>query len=217
MQVTHENNNYLGVQLFKIDCGVSITTLQKCMLVCSLKKRKTYLKHQPSNLPFETVPPMSDKPSLVGYCGLYCGACAIYQHMIKNRALQLLEVLNAYQFREIAKEAKEWDPNLEYYPQFEGVLQSLMKMFGECPGCLAGGGPPVCVIRDCCKESGFSTCAECDKMPCDKLEPQIQGYRGHLAMLRRIREIGTKKWTEEMERKVKEGFSYIEVMAKSEK
>ena len=51
-------------------------------------------------------------------------------------------------------------------------------------------------------------------MPCDKLEPQIQGYRGHLDMLRRIREIGKDKWVKEMERKVKDGFSYIEVMTK---
>ena len=157
---------------------------------------------------------MVDESSLVGYCGLYCGACAIYQQMIRKRATQLLEVFDAYQFREIAKEAKEWDAKLAFYPQFEEVLQSLMKMFGECPSCQSGGGPPVCVIRDCCKENGFSTCAECDKMHCDKLEPQIQGYRGHLDMLRRIGEIGIDKWAKEMERKVKAGFSYIEVMTK---
>ncbi len=76
---------------------------------------------------------MNDEPSLVGCCGLYCSACAIYQQLIKKRAIQLLEVLNAYQFQEIAKEAKEWDPKLAFYPQFEDVLQSLMKMFGEYP------------------------------------------------------------------------------------
>jgi len=134
--------------------------------------------------------------------------------MIRKTGMQLLEVLDALKFREIAEEAKEWDPKLAFYPQFEGVLESLMKMFGECSSCQSGGGPPVCVIRDCCKENGFSTCAECDKMPCDKLEPQIQGYRGHLDMLRKIREIGKDKWTKEMEMKVKAGFSYIEVMAK---
>lgn len=35
-------------------------------------------------------------------------------------------------------------------------------------------------------------------------------------MLHRIREIGKDKWVKEMERKVKEGFSYIKVMVKSE-
>ncbi len=158
---------------------------------------------------------MNGESRLVGYCGLYCGACAIYQQMIKNRTMQLLKVLDAYQFREIAKEAKEWSPKLAHYPEFESVLQSLMKMFGECSGCRAGGGPPVCLIRDCCKENGFSTCAECDKMPCDKIEPQIQCYRGHLNMLHRIKEIGIDKWVKEMEKKVKEGFSYLEVMARS--
>lgn len=52
-------------------------------------------------------------------------------------------------------------------------------------------------------------------MPCDKLGPQIQAYRGHLDMLRRIGEIGKDKWAKEMKRKVKDGFSYIEVMTKS--
>jgi len=150
--------------------------------------------------------------SLVGYCGLHCGACAIHQQAIRERALRLLEVLNAYQFREIAEEAKEWDPKLAFYPQFEDVLQSLMKKFGECPGCPSGGGPPVCEIRNCCKEEGFPTCADCDKLPCGKLEPQIEAYKGHLDMLRRIREVGKDRWAKEMEERVKEGFSYIEVL-----
>lgn len=181
----------------------------------TLRKDEKYLKQLSSYIELEALSPMSSERSLIGYCGLYCGACAIYQQMIKNRAMQLIEVLNAYQFREIAKEAKEWDPKLAFYPQFEDVLQSLMNMFGECSGCLAGGGPPACAIRDCCKENGFSTCAECNKMPCDKLEPQIQGYTGHIDMLRRIREIGTNRWAKEMQRKVEEGFCYTEVMTKS--
>ncbi len=65
---------------------------------------------------------MGEESGLVGYCGLYCGACAIYQQMIKKRGMQLLEVLNAYQFPEIAEEAKEWDPKLAHYPEFEDVL-----------------------------------------------------------------------------------------------
>ncbi len=36
-------------------------------------------------------------------------------------------------------------------------------------------------------------------------------------MLHKIREIGIDKWAKKMERKVKEGFSYIEVMEKSRK
>jgi hypothetical protein len=136
--------------------------------------------------------------------------------LIRKRGIQLREVLDAYQLGEIAKEAKEWDPMLAHYPQFEEVLKSLMKMFGECSSCLEGGGPPSCAIRDCCKENGFSTCAECSKMPCDKLQPQVQGYKGHVAMLHKIKEIGKDRWAEEMEEKVKEGFSYLEVMAKSE-
>lgn len=42
---------------------------------------------------------MVDDSSLVGYCGLFCGACAIYQQMIRKRGIQLLEVLDAYQLQ----------------------------------------------------------------------------------------------------------------------
>ena len=160
---------------------------------------------------------MNDQSSLIGYCGLYCGACAIYQQIIKKHAVQLLEVLNAYQFQEIAEEVKEWFPELANYQEFENVLSSLINVFGNCSGCLAGGGPPVCEIRDCCKQKGFSTCVECEQMPCKKIEPQIQSYQGHLDQLLKIKETGIDKWTEEMERKVKEGFSYIEVLTKSKK
>jgi hypothetical protein len=55
--------------------------------------------------------------------------------MIKKRGIQLLAVSDAYQLREIAEEAKEWNPNAR----------------AQCPSCSEGGGPPVCAIRDCCK------------------------------------------------------------------
>jgi len=58
---------------------------------------------------------MNSEPSLVSYCGLYCDACAIRQGLIRNRGMQLLEVLSAYLFRDVAKEAKEWAPELAYY------------------------------------------------------------------------------------------------------
>ena len=155
---------------------------------------------------------MGKEESLVGYCGLYCGACAIYQKLIRNRVAQLLDVLNAYQFREIAKETARFAPEFQYYPQFEKVCEGLARMFGECSGCIERGGPPVCEIRDCCKERGFRTCAECDKMPCEKLQPQINGYESHLETLHTIKNLGMDKWIEQMKKKVKEGFSYIEVM-----
>ena len=155
---------------------------------------------------------MGKEGSLVGYCGLYCGACAICQKLIKNRVAQLLEILHAYQFRDIAKEIAKFAPEFQHYPQFEEVCKGLAKMFGECLGCIEGGGPPVCEIRNCCKESGFRTCAECNEMPCEKLEPQIKGYKGHLETLQTIKNLGIEKWTEQMKKKVKEGFSYVEVM-----
>ena len=37
-----------------------------------------------------------------------------------------------------------------------------MPLMGKCAGCRAGGGPPECAIRECCKAKGHHTCAACD-------------------------------------------------------
>ncbi|MEM2058924.1 MAG: hypothetical protein QXO76_11855 [Thermoproteota archaeon] len=53
---------------------------------------------------------MSKNPrELVGYCGLYCGACGIYQGRIKLAVENLRKVINAYGFDRIAPELAKWD------------------------------------------------------------------------------------------------------------
>ncbi len=44
-----------------------------------------------------------------------------------------------------------------------------MPLMGKCAGCLENGGPPNCKIRECCKERGYRTCAECDTVEDCKL------------------------------------------------
>ena len=44
-----------------------------------------------------------------------------------------------------------------------------MPLVGKCAGCLEGGGPPNCKIRECCRAEGYRTCAECDTLDDCKL------------------------------------------------
>ena len=132
---------------------------------------------------------MKESPkNLVGYCGLYCGACGIYQGRIKQAVESLRSVIGAY--------------------GFDKIMPELAKMFGECPGCIGGGGDPNCAVRECAKQKAYTTCAECAEMErCEK----VQRY-GPCAMdgLRKIKAVGVGKWTEEMQKKVDAGYCYLD-------
>ncbi len=148
---------------------------------------------------------MSDPKALVGYCGLYCGACGIYQGAFKERVDQLRDIIKRYGFDKIMPELAKWEPALKHYKEFESVLDGLVKMFGSCPGCLGGGGDPDCKVRGCAKQKGYTTCAECkEALTCEKLKPY-----SNQEMLERIREIGVANWAEDMSKKVESGFSYL--------
>jgi len=143
--------------------------------------------------------------SLVGYCGLYCGACAIYQGKIKHAVENLRKLIKAFGFDKFISELSQWNPAFQHYPKFEKVMNALEEMFGECPACLQNGGDPKCQIRLCCRQKGYVTCAECAEMQtCQKLEP----YAKNRDTLERIKAVGVEQWAEEMKKKVDEGFCY---------
>lgn len=149
--------------------------------------------------------------NLVGYCGLYCGACGIYQGRIKEAVENLRKVIGAYGFNKIAPELANWEPAFQHYTEFEKVLDGFVKIFGDCPGCVAGGGDPNCAIRECCKQKAYTTCAECVEIDtCEKLKSYVQA----LEELRKIRSMGVDKWAEEMQRKADAGYCYLDEKTK---
>jgi hypothetical protein len=152
---------------------------------------------------------------LAAYCGLYCGACAVYQGKFKEAARSLQGLVQAYKVAEWAPDAAKFIPALKGYSEFEGVLGWLAAF--DCQGCLAGGGDPECPIRICAKGKGLAGCWECDEEPCEKLEMVVdKDYPGCIEERRRIREIGLEAWVAEMAAKVEAGFSYLEVLAGGE-
>jgi hypothetical protein len=145
--------------------------------------------------------------NLVGCCGIYCGACFAYRGTIRQKAVELRDVLNKEKFRKIVT-AFGWMGNYSEFSKFLSHLKSL-----KCEGCGAGGGNPWCNIRKCCQKKVFISCAECSEFSCKKLDWMIRRYnKWNLRNLERIREIGIEKWLKEQEKEVNEGFVTGEVI-----
>ena len=148
---------------------------------------------------------------LVGYCGLYCGACGIHQGRIKQAVENLRKTIYAYGFNKIAQELTKYEPAFQHYEEFEKVLDGLVKTFGECPGCVAGGGDPSCVVRQCCRQKGYAICVECAEMDtCEKL----LGLVGTLDNLKHIKAEGVSSWVKGMEKKVDSGYCQLDEITK---
>jgi len=152
-------------------------------------------------------PTLRSPKELVGYCGLYCGACGIYQGRIKLAVENLRKVIGAYELDKIASELANWDPAFKNYAEFEKVLDGFVRFFGECSGCAADGGDPNCVIRKCCRQKNYATCAECIEMnTCEKL----RHLAGSLENLKHIKAAGIDNWTKEMQEKVDAGYCQLD-------
>ncbi|TET64514.1 DUF3795 domain-containing protein [Candidatus Bathyarchaeota archaeon] len=153
----------------------------------------------------------TDPASLVGYCGLYCNACGIRQEKIKTAVNNLHDILAVYGFDKMMPELAKWEPSFKHYNEFDQVMNGLVKLFGDCPGCLQGGGDPNCKVRDCAKKKTFRTCAECDEAEkCEPLAPYRKGYKGLTPALQNIKQNGIERYAEEMQKKVDKGYSYLE-------
>jgi hypothetical protein len=143
--------------------------------------------------------------SLVGCCGLYCGACAKYQRKIKQAVENLREATNALELDKNASEMAKWEPAFQHYTEYETVLDAFVRFFGECQGCVAGTGSPDCEVRPCCRQKGYTICAECIEMDtCEKLLRLV----GSLENLKRIKAVGVSNWAKEMQEKVNAGYYY---------
>jgi hypothetical protein len=77
-------------------------------------------------------------------------------------------------------------------------------LLGTCAGCRAGGGPPECGIRECCRAKAYTTCAACDTL---EACPLFDGFAHKVARvvfgsdkrgnLGQIREMGVDAFTQD--------------------
>jgi len=135
---------------------------------------------------------------LVAFCGGYCGNCGICGAIIGVRLHALRNLLEAAGFRREA-EHLGWPLMREIAAGCCAQLEAHAASFSELAGklfpthCRDGCVPP-CEIARCCREKGFTTCAECGELDgCDQFLERHQVARENLA---EIREMGLQAWAE---------------------
>jgi hypothetical protein len=167
-----------------------------------------------------------EETNLIAPCGIYCGACDPFLGKSKELAKELYRIIDGFNIRDVAPIVLGLEQ--EKMTEFLNILKQLSEA-RKCPGCLAGGGNPGCPMKTCTGEKRYLTCAECDSMPCSTDEkekggdpmsaPAILGmitrrYAGwNIENLKRIQEVGYRKFIDEMQQKVKKGFLTSEVIS----
>jgi len=166
-----------------------------------------------------------EETCLIAPCGIYCGACDIMLGKSSDLAKEMHRILKGFNIADVG-------------PFFLGIEQERVADFlailekwsqgPRCPGCRGGGGNPACSIRACSQQQGFLTCAECERMPCGQgaedgnwmqeagafLEMITSRYSGwNIRNLERIREIGYRRFIDEMQAKVRDGFMTSDVIS----
>jgi hypothetical protein len=126
------------------------------------------------------------KRELLAPCGLYCGVCRVYiAHRDDNQKFKQ-EILPYFQ----AWGAKTVDDIV-------------------CTGCLSEGiifpFCQTCSIKKCVKKKEIEGCRQCEDFPCSIIMnwPSPGGKKVMLRTIPRWRELGTKKWVEEEEKRYK--------------
>ena len=115
---------------------------------------------------------MSERESLITYCGLCCLDCHAFTGKIPDLAHDLRKELRANKYDKFAHAISQqsFGKAFKDYDTCYEVLGSMVK-FRCKKGCRNGGGPPFCKIRTCCQKKGFEGCWECNIFEtCDKLD-----------------------------------------------
>jgi len=161
---------------------------------------------------------------LIAPCGIYCGACDLFLGKSRNLAKEMYRILNGFNMADIGTLAMGIER--ERVVDFLNILQN-WSQGSKCPGCSPGGGIPSCPVRVCTQQRGFLTCAECDRMPCNRLGGEsppeaasflalvIKRYSNwNIGNLERIREVGYRRFVDEMQEKVRDGFLTSDVISR---
>jgi hypothetical protein len=137
---------------------------------------------------FESTPPvvellMDYKLRLLGYCGLYCGACNHYRSSFPE-SKHLLE-----------EKIKQGEDPHSY--SCRGCRGELEYMHAGCD---------VCDIKSCSVEKGLEHCGLCSSFPCEKIiEFQHDDrYIHHLDVIDNLNELnekGSEQWLKEQQKK----------------
>lgn len=167
-----------------------------------------------------------DEIALLAPCGIFCGACDAFLGTSKSLAKELYRVLKGLNIVDVSSIVLGVEQ--ERMEDFLCILEKIMEA-RKCPGCHAGGGNPVCLIKSCVLEKKYLSCAECDMMPCNLITREVitdtedvcfylemitKRYAGwNIKNLERIQQIGYRQFVDEMQKQVKNGFLTSDVIS----
>jgi hypothetical protein len=96
----------------------------------------------------------------IGFCGIWCGSCAVGNGGLTQLAGGLRQLLADY-------DVPRWTSVEIGWEAFLKALDSL-KQGVSCAGCREGGGRDNCEIRACALGRGLKHCTDCASFPsCD--------------------------------------------------
>ena len=140
---------------------------------------------------------MTDKKTLLAYCGMYCGDCLGRTGVIADAASEFKAVLDKYKFRRSAECVLS-----KQLPDFGDFEEKLGFMTGlRCKQvCREREDDAIaCTVRRCCIERGYFACHECgDLETCDKLSSHYNSlhYDAWMKNLKAVRDLGLEEWLE---------------------
>ncbi|NQT74075.1 MAG: DUF3795 domain-containing protein [Chloroflexi bacterium] len=124
---------------------------------------------------------------LAAPCGLYYGACSIYQ-AVRRADTEFLTVaaIGITEMMGILAEAKDL--------QCDGCLSEVRSI--QCRECL---------LRDCALSKGLTHCAKCNEFPCQQIidfkNDQFAHHSEVIENIRRQQDIGIEGWIEEQQKR----------------
>ena len=134
---------------------------------------------------------MMESSDLIAYCGLYCGDCVMHKGEVADLARDLRKKLREAKFARVAQGLSKVFKDFEDYDRCYQVLGAMVRL--RCKRtCRAGGGPPACKMRNCCRKKGIQGCWECGEFEfCQKLEFLASSHGdAHLKNLRKLSKQG---------------------------
>ena len=128
-----------------------------------------------------------DSEQLAASCGLYCGACSIYQ-AVRRGASEFLVAAAA---------------GISEMLDFPVEASDL-----NCDGCLSDVRAiqcRECQLRDCASSKELTHCASCDSFPCQQIidfkNDQFAHHSEVLENIRRQRDVGISAWAGEQQKR----------------
>ena len=138
--------------------------------------------------------------SQIGFCGIWCGSCAVGNGTLRELTKRYEEIIKGYGL-------EGWAPKDFDFKEFSKGLASIQTM-PLCQGCIKGGGRTDCEIRACASNKNLHDCSTCDQPTTCKNTEILQHMRtgalaaGLMVKTENIeRQKLLEKWTAELKNK----------------